>query len=356
MNSSKSIETFLILLGTLLLISGNMAHSQVNANAGPDITVCKNLTYPIGGSPTGSGGTPPYTYTWSPATGLNNAAIANPILTPNINNGMYIVNVRDAAGSTDQDTIIINFFPVNYASVGNDTSVCFGQSAFTGLASNPSIGVTYSWSPVQGLNNPSSPNPIATVNVSTTYTAIFSSANCPNMTDSMTVTIWPLPAVSAGPDFTINEGDIITLQGSGAATYWWTPNISLFYFTTANPDAFPQATTTYGLAGVDANGCVNYDWVTVTVIPGSKLIFYNTFTPNNDGDNDNYIISNVQKYPNNKLNIYNRFGQLVFSATPYTNNWNGRNLGDELPDATYYYVFDPGDGSTLYYGSVTLIR
>jgi gliding motility-associated-like protein len=162
--------------------------------------------------------------------------------------------------------------------------------------------------------------------------------------------------VSAGPDITINEGAVATLQGAGASSYWWTPNNTLAYFNTANPDATPLTTTTYLLIGLDDNGCAGYDWVTVFVIPGKELIFYNTFTPNNDGDNDVWVIANVQQYPENKLHVYNRYGQLVFAATPYLNTWNGKNLGEDLADGTYYYTFDPGDGNGIKYGSVTIIR
>ncbi len=332
-------------------------YAQVNANAGANLTVCTNQVYPIGGSPTASGGTPPYTYLWTPMNGLNNSNLANPTLTPNINTSQYIVRVTDATGQIDYDTLQIFFHPVSYAGAGNDTAVCFGQMVWLGKPSNPTGGgINYSWLPTVGVTNPTSNNPDCTVNVTTTYTVTITSSTCPSKTETVTVTIYQIPNASAGPDVTIEEGGVTTLQGTGGVSYWWNPPATLLYSTTANPDASPTTTTTYQVIVTSAEGCLGYDQVTVFVTPSEKLVFYNTFTPNNDGDNDFFYIANIFKYPDNTLKVYNRFGQLVYQAAPYLNLWDGQNFGDDLPDATYYYIFDDGRGSPLYYGSVTIIR
>ena len=74
------------------------------------------------------------------------------------------------------------------------------------------------------------------------------------------------------------------------------------------------------------------------------------FSPNNDGINDLFDIPNLYKYPNNTIKIFNRWGALVYEASPYTGDWNGRSqhpatIGEELPVGTYYYILDPGDPS-----------
>ena len=74
-------------------------------------------------------------------------------------------------------------------------------------------------------------------------------------------------------------------------------------------------------------------------------------TPNGDGINDTWIINNIQNYPNNVVRVFNRWGQEVFYAEGYQNNWNGYygNNSGPLPDASYYYQIDiDGNGSLDY--------
>ena len=97
------------------------------------------------------------------------------------------------------------------------------------------------------------------------------------------------------------------------------------------------------------------DTVRVTVINGDVLFFYSAFTPNNDGDNDFFYIGNLEKYPDNDLKIYNRYGKQVYSATNYDNLWNGKYLGNDLPTGTYFYILNDGKGAQ-YKGSVTILR
>jgi gliding motility-associated-like protein len=69
------------------------------------------------------------------------------------------------------------------------------------------------------------------------------------------------------------------------------------------------------------------------------------FSPNGDGINDEFVILGIEKYPENELYIYNRWGGLVYSAKPYQNNWKGESntttlklVGDEVVDGTYFYI------------------
>src|SRR5262249_22664694 len=65
-------------------------------------------------------------------------------------------------------------------------------------------------------------------------------------------------------------------------------------------------------------------------------------TPNNDNLNERLIFTGLFQFPQNKLVIFNRWGNEVFSKNGYRNDWKGRTEadagGDELPDGTYYYV------------------
>ncbi len=78
----------------------------------------------------------------------------------------------------------------------------------------------------------------------------------------------------------------------------------------------------------------------------------NGFSPNNDGSNDLFVISGLDQYPDNKITIYNRWGGEVFNAAPYKNDWNGTanagtGDGDELIEATYFYILELEDGNVL---------
>ncbi len=79
------------------------------------------------------------------------------------------------------------------------------------------------------------------------------------------------------------------------------------------------------------------------------VIIPESFTPDGDGINDQFVIEGIELFPNNTLKIFNRWGVLVFEESQYQNNWDGKTQstftinGDDLPTATYYYVFDTND-------------
>jgi gliding motility-associated-like protein len=79
------------------------------------------------------------------------------------------------------------------------------------------------------------------------------------------------------------------------------------------------------------------------------ILIPEAFTPDGDGINDEFVIEGIELYPNNTIAIFNRWGVLVYEASNYENNWDGSTQsnftlgGDDLPTATYYYVFDTKD-------------
>ncbi|MCP4124773.1 MAG: HYR domain-containing protein, partial [Bacteroidetes bacterium] len=82
-------------------------------------------------------------------------------------------------------------------------------------------------------------------------------------------------------------------------------------------------------------------------------------TPNEDGMNDVLIISCVEDqttYPNNELILFNQWGDEVFQASPYQNDWNGTYKGNDLPDGTYYYIFVSQPGAEVQKGFITIFR
>jgi gliding motility-associated-like protein len=347
---------FRLIVASLLLFSWT-SYAQVTANAGPDKMLCPGASVIIGGTPSASGGKPPYTYSWSPAAFLNSTSAANPACT-GVSYATYTLTVTDDTGAVATDQVVVASYYVANVGAGNDTSICEKSQALLGNDLNVSgMGVSYSWFPSTFLDNNTLPRPTC-VNPTTSisYTLTASSASCPPLTDVVSVTLIPTPPIDAGPDVTINEGEVATLQASGGFFYSWYPQ-PIVYFYTANPDVEPVVTTTYYLNGSDAtNTCPASDSVVVTVIPSEDVVIYNTFTPNGDNNNDTWYIGNIWKYPHNTVEIYNRNGRLVYKANKYLNTWDGRAFGDALPEGTYFYVLNLGDGKGDRHGTVTIIK
>lgn len=101
----------------------------------------------------------------------------------------------------------------------------------------------------------------------------------------------------------------------------------------------------------DAIVTVNFDDNLICKAP-------NIFTPNGDGINDLFIIPCLQtdRFPDNKVVIFNEWGSEVHYGAPYNNDWNGTYGGNELPVGTYFYIIDTGDGRQPINGFLILQR
>jgi gliding motility-associated-like protein len=75
-----------------------------------------------------------------------------------------------------------------------------------------------------------------------------------------------------------------------------------------------------------------------------EVVIFSGFSPNDDGYNDLFEIVGLEKFPNNKLMIFNRYGNQVYDAEPYKNDWNGKYDGKILLDGTYFYILELGNG------------
>ena len=84
----------------------------------------------------------------------------------------------------------------------------------------------------------------------------------------------------------------------------------------------------------------------------------NHFTPNDDGFNDSWVITNTGTYPNFELVVFNRWGQTVHQQSQKYFAWDGKSHGLTLPDATYYYIFyfDKSSKDKFLKGDVSILR
>ncbi len=225
------------------------------ANAGNDQTICLGESVNIGVP-----GLPGFSYDWSPTTGLSNPNIANPSATPSETTLYTLTVTSDDCNTLLVDEVLVIVDAVTYANAGDDQTICLGQSVQLGdLTQTPQPGYIYSWTPTDGLDDPTSPNPIAIPNGTTTYTLTVVSPNCTNPgTDQVVVTVSENPVASAGQDQTVCAGQGVQI-GTTPVTgfnYTWSPAAGLSESDIANPIATPGSTTTYSLL-VTSSGCDN---------------------------------------------------------------------------------------------------
>lgn len=226
---------------------------QTQLTVSPDVTICFGDTTQISASGAVS-------YSWSPNTNISDANIADPEVWPPITT-TYVVDAVDANGCELSDSVEVTVQPLPVADAGQDVAICDGEC--TNLQA--SGGVTYSWSPSNGLSNPNVSNPEACPDVTTTYFVDVSDQfGCEN-SDSVIVTVNPLPTIDAGPDGIVCNGVGVQLNASGGDSYVWSPATGLSDPNIANPVALPSVPTEYIVEGTDANGCSNTDTVFVDV-------------------------------------------------------------------------------------------
>ena len=78
-------------------------------------------------------------------------------------------------------------------------------------------------------------------------------------------------------------------------------------------------------------------------------------TPNGDGKNDTWLVSDLNQIVGCSVGIYNRWGQPVYQTDNYQNEWDGTKEGEVLPDGVYYYTIEC-DGDRQYEGAINLMR
>ncbi|GAA4012790.1 hypothetical protein GCM10022408_26970 [Hymenobacter fastidiosus] len=249
------------------------------AIAGTDRAICSGETTTLGSASLAG-----YSYSWSPATGLSSAAVANPTFSLT-NTGTtpqrytFVVTATTAEGCTATSTVRITVNPASIAVAGADRAICSGETTTLGSASL--AGYSYSWSPATGLSSAAVANPtFSLTNTGTTpqrYTFVVTATTaegCP-ATSTVRITVNPAAVANAGTDAALCAGGTTTLGTTALAgyTYSWSPATSLSSSTTASPVVtalnLTQApiTTIYTVTATTAQGCVSTDEVSVTVNP-----------------------------------------------------------------------------------------
>ncbi len=231
-----------------------------------------------------------YTWTWPIPGELDNPNLPNPVLSPSQSGYIYVDGIISAnTNCVDTDSAYIQIIDPTITTSTPAPVICEGESAALMVTTNTN-NTGISWDPVGGLSCTDCPNPTASPDVTTTYTATVSAGGCSSSIDVI-VTVDPLAIPPIIPDTEICEGESITLAGPptglgvGTTTYMWTPNDgSLDDPTSPTPTATPSQQTTYTVVSTSGNGvCVNTQSVTIDVFPASiDILGLETITQCND--------------------------------------------------------------------------
>jgi gliding motility-associated-like protein len=204
-----------------------------------------------------SNGTAPYTYSWTPSTGLS--ATTGSVVTVNnpTTTTVYTVTVMNGGcTATATSTVTVPTFTVNKA------TICSGDSA-TLIASNSSL--SYTWTPATGLNTTANDTVKASPATTIVYTITATGASCPpiTLTDSVIVKLSPTITVFSP---TVCSGTTATITAVGAATYTWSTLTNLTSSVTGDTVYISNPTTnlTYTAYGTAPNGCKDSAVSTVT--------------------------------------------------------------------------------------------
>jgi gliding motility-associated-like protein len=298
---------------------------------------------------------------WQPAASLSSDTARQVKAFPSANT---TYNLRVNWGKcTATASRAITVTPLAVPEAGPNTAICFKQDTARLSASG---GVRYTWTPTTGLDNPNSPNPIATPTVTTTYKVAVGVAGCARTkTDSVTVLVRPLPDIQLTNDTLICSIDTLRLQTSNAGSVVWTPNYMINNLLDNRPLVSPDVPTTYYVTMTDGFGCINRDSVKVDV----KLFV------TIDAGNDTTIcltdslrlptISDALSYqwsPGLYMNNINSKNPVVRPAVPSITYRVLGNIGkcqstDSITIRTVPYpVPDAGVFSTVCYGVSTLLN
>ncbi|MBI5541954.1 MAG: gliding motility-associated C-terminal domain-containing protein [Bacteroidia bacterium] len=332
----------------------------VNLNASPTpqitgtLTVCQGYT--MNYSTTNING---HIYTWSITNGTPATATSATVAVTWGNSTTGTLHLTETIASascsaSDSEVVVIHETPVAIAS--NDATVCHG----TGITINASSStgtppLYYTWNQSLGTGAVQNINPT----VSTVYTVTVSNTdNCATV-DSVVVTVYSIPQFSlASTNATCDDYK----DGTATATITTaTQPIALLWSNGATVANLTQiGVGVYYLTLTDGTGCATIDSVVVGSLDQFNCLEIPTlFSPNADGKNDKFEIKHINLYPLAKVEIYNRWGNLLYKSDNYANPsnwWDGTWKGKELPMGSYVFILTLSPDMDPIQGVVSIVK
>jgi gliding motility-associated-like protein len=232
-----------------------------------DTVVCEGAIIQIRGT-----GTPAYQYRWSPATGVSDTTILEPVITVNQPN-IYTVTGSYYACPDTTVTINIGMHYIPKIDITGNVYVCQGtQVALESNVSPYRSDYIYQWSPATpNLSSSTTPNITFIADTSITYRLhVETPIGCED-SDSVRVTVYPGGFGEAASDTGYCPGNKADLWATGGAHYSWTPAYGLSDPSVSNPVANPQTSTDYTVLITDIHNCVDTEYVSVQVYPAAVI-------------------------------------------------------------------------------------
>ncbi len=260
-----------------------------------------------------------------------------------LDNVTCLVNDTDYVEVTIKDPNVI---------VRPDTAVCMGDE-ITLWAQG---GVDHFWNPSTYVTDPTSDTTTAIIMEPTVFHLDVTSNGC-ILDLEVVVDSLALPTVNLGEDIKTDWGTIVHLfANSNAVSFWYTPIEGLNCTTCPDPTVTATESSTYYLQVQGANGCFNYD--TITIIYDGAIYLPNTFTPDGDGVNDVFFAfgKDIVEF---EMYIFNRWGEKLFYSNDINIGWDGVVNGNLSQTGSYVWKVNYRDAvgkQGELYGTVNLLK
>jgi len=363
---------------TITLFDGTVTTAQ----AGPDQDLCGPVAST---SLAATGAVAPATGAWSVLSGAGTPLDpANPqTLLSGLQPGQTVLVWTIDNGPCGQglltDTVVVTVYDNTMAAAdaGPDQQLCEPGAVQVDMFGNaPVFPATGTWSLLGNgtITDPADPNTTVSGIGFGTTTLVWTIDNgvCGTSSDEMTIAVFDVNAAvaDAGTDQHLCHDTTYTQLAavpvnSTASGHW---ELLQGQGELDQPDQADAAVAGLALGAnvfqwVVANGACGStaDTVVITLRDCSILVVPDAFSPNGDGVNDTYHIRGLEYYPDNTFQVFNRWGSKVYERKPYRNTWNGTNegrpnMGDDLPESTYYFILDPGKDKEVITGYIYLRR
>lgn len=257
--------------------------------------------------------------------------------------GIYWVEITNAFGNrTQRDSIEVSYYEFGELEVEAQVVICEAQTV-TLTASGGQGQERYRWydGNMQLITENSGTLVTPQLSATTDYFVTLTNSICETEPLRISVIYDQVTARIEPSDTIVTIGDPIQLDGYGGTYYSWSPPLWLDRTDQPTVIAHPENDLEYLLTVYGTYGCKAVDSVDIYV---EKAIYIpNAISPNGDGKNDTWEIINLDRFPNNTIQIFNRWGTPVYRFHQYHNQWDGTINGEDLPGNTFTYLIDFGD-------------
>jgi gliding motility-associated-like protein len=305
------------------------------------------------------------TYRWDSDPSLSCTNCASPTATPPIDRTYRVVGT-DANGCQASDTLLLQVKQRGNLSVGQGDTLCAGEP----FQLRAQGFERYQWIPATYLNNPTIANPVARPLLSTNYRVIASDTlGCFSDSGLVPLVVYQIPLIDISESLIrASLGTVVplrTVASSDVVSWNWTPGSGLTCDRCPEPLVTVSRKQVYTVTARNDGDCVATDNVTIEPYCSAEDVFVpNTFSPNGDGRNDRFYPMGRGITTVRSLQIFNRWGELVFERRSFGLNdssagWDGTYKGRRLSPDVYVYTMELLCASNELFtlkGNVTLIQ